>query len=85
MNGVMGYKVTSKVLGYEGRFIFLPCGGCFEGSSIDDKGKEGFYWSNTLEEDDSENAFGLKFEKKGTNLDWTDNRCDGRNIRPVIQ
>lgn len=85
MNGIMGYKVTSKVLGYEGRYIFLPCGGCFEGSSVDDKGKEGYYWSSNLEADDPENAYGLKFDKKGTNLDWTDNRCDGRNIRPVVQ
>lgn len=85
MNGVMGYKVTSKMLGYEGRYIFLPAAGYFDDSSINKKGKEGFYWSSTLEADDPENAYGLKFEKKGTNLDWTDNRCDGRTIRPVVQ
>lgn len=85
MNGVMGYKVTSKVLGYEGRFIFLPAAGYFGGSSVGWKGKEGFYWSSNLETDDPENAYGLKFEKKGTNLEWTDNRCDGRSIRPVVQ
>lgn len=85
MNGIMGYKVTSKVSGYEGRFIFLPTGGYYGGSSIGGKGKKGYYWSSTLESDDPENAYGLKFEKDGTNLDWTDNRCDGRTIRPVVQ
>ncbi|MBQ5826344.1 MAG: hypothetical protein IIW46_02555 [Bacteroidaceae bacterium] len=45
-NGVKGYKVTSKT---NGNSIFLPAAGDRIGSSLDDAGSCGSYWSSSLE------------------------------------
>lgn len=48
MNGVAGYKVTSKKSGYTGNFIFLPAAGMMSGSKVQNAGTEGDYWSSSL-------------------------------------
>ena len=45
MNGVAGYKVTSKTTG---NFIFLPAAGMMSGSKVQNAGTEGDYWSSSL-------------------------------------
>ena len=42
-NGIEGYKVT----GPNGNSIFLPAAGFRYGSSLDDSGSRGYYWSST--------------------------------------
>ena len=48
MNGVNGYKVTSKKSGYTSKFIFLPAAGMMSGSKVQNAGTEGDYWSSSL-------------------------------------
>ncbi len=48
MNGVAGYKVTSKKSGYTSNFIFLPAAGMMSGSKVQNVGTEGDYWSSSL-------------------------------------
>ena len=48
MNGVAGYKVTSKKSGYTSNFIFPPAAGMMSGSKVQNAGTEGDYWSSSL-------------------------------------
>ena len=48
LNGVNGYKITSKKSGYTGNFIFLPAAGMMSGSKVQNAGTEGDYWSSSL-------------------------------------
>ena len=43
-NNVYGYKITSKVSGYEGNSIFLPAAGYEENYSSQSQGTAGYYW-----------------------------------------
>ena len=45
LNGIKGYKVTSKG---NGNSIFLPAAGYRGGTSVYDAGSIGFYWSSSL-------------------------------------
>jgi uncharacterized repeat protein (TIGR02543 family) len=77
LNGVNGYKVTSKI---NGNSIFLPAAGCRYGSSLDGAGSYGYFWSRSLNTDDSEGAYGLGFSSgsRGYYRDY------GRSVRPVM-
>ena len=56
--GVKGYKVT----GLNGNSIFLPAAGYRSGTSLDDDGGYGLYWSASLNEDGyGDHAWGLYF------------------------
>ena len=48
VNGVNGYKVTSKKDGYTDKSIFLPAAGCRYGANLDYAGSDGNYWSRSL-------------------------------------
>ena len=48
MDGVKGYKVTSKKSGYKDRSIFLPAAGCRVETSLLAAGEWGEYWSSSL-------------------------------------
>lgn len=45
LNGVIGYKITSKKSGYTDRWIFLPAAGYWDGSILYHSGSQGLYWS----------------------------------------
>ena len=51
MNGVPGYKVTSRKSGYTANFIFLPANGMLSGSSVSDVGTVGNYWTSSISAD----------------------------------
>lgn len=96
MNGVLGKKITSKK---NGKYIFLPAGGCRYESLSYDVGEKGRYWSRTLSWDfpgyDCESSaweLGIKAEDAWvTSYDLFDYqyyyqryfRCGGKSIRPV--
>jgi uncharacterized protein (TIGR02145 family) len=76
-NGVAGYLVTSKVSGYAGNSIFLPKGGYYSSNSILHAGEYGYYWSSTLQSDNSNYA---------QNCDYgvmSEPRYEGQPVRPV--
>ena len=51
VNGVVGYKVMSKVSGYEGRYIFIPASGMRFKDGLEKLGERGCYWSSELEKE----------------------------------
>ncbi len=96
MNGVYGFKVVSKVPGFEGNYIFLPCAGYREQVMLYQAGKDGHYWTSTLfvpdgvHPNDMEpqgNALVEGFSCVPTNMPGsvgTWHRIHGCSIRPVV-
>ena len=82
LDGVKGYKVSSKVPGFEDRYIFLPAAGI----SNDDgtfPGYEGYYWSSTnCGGNNSRQSECLCFKKASFSVDGIV-RTVGASIRPV--
>ena len=80
VNGVSGHKVT----GPNGNSIFLPAAGSRDGTELYGRGSDGYYWSGTLSEDGSGDAYGLDFSSGGR--DWGDDgRYYGHTVRPVTE
>lgn len=77
-NGVNGYLVT----GPNGNSIFLPAAGYRYDTGVYGRGSNGYCWSGTLGENQSDNAYGLYFGSGGR--DWSSGyRYRGRTVRPV--
>ena len=86
LNGVNGYKVTSNKAGYTDKFIFLPAAGYRDVSDLYAVGSYGCYWSSSLSEYVSYDAWNLSFNSGYRDLDSGDyGRCDGWSVRPVLQ
>ena len=82
LNGVNGYRVTSKKFGYTDRSIFLPAAGCRSGTSLDNAGSNGYYWSSSLVTGIPYNAWTLFFSS-GRYSTSSNYRNYGRSVRPV--
>ena len=79
-NGVSGYNVE----GPNGNSIFLPAAGSRYGSSLNDAGGYGCYWSSSPNGSDSSRAYYLVFG--GDNRYLNDYyRYHGRSVRPVLE
>ena len=75
-----GYIVSAS----NGNSIFLPAAGYRGGTGFYDRGSGGNYWSATLLENYSRNAYGLSFG--GGDSDWGhDSRNYGHTVRPVTE
>ena len=79
-NGVKGYKVT----GTNGNSIFLPAAGYRYGATLYDSGSNGFYWSSSLYEGNSYNAYRLYFYS-GYYVWSYGSRYRGFSVRPVSE
>ena len=79
-NGKKGYKV----IGPNGKSIFLPAAGYCDGSSLYGAGESGYYWSSTPIESYVYDAYGLYFGISYRNVYWSI-RDDGRSVRPVSE
>ena len=79
-NGIDGYKVT----GPNGNSIFLPAAGYRSGSSLNDAGGYGYYWSSTPHESNSDIAVSLGFSS-GYHYMGNYYRYYGRSVRPVLE
>ena len=77
--GHKGYKVTSKT---NGNSIFLPAAGWRIGSSLDDAGELGGYWSASPLESGTQYAFYLFFYSGFHDVGGF-HRLIGRSVRPV--
>lgn len=86
LNGVNGYRVTSKKPGYTDRSIFLPAAGYRINSNLERAGSEGGFWSISLAPDyydyNPNTAWMIYFSSSGlSNLLLI--RCSGLPVRPV--
>ena len=79
LNGVNGYKITSKA---NGSSIFLPAAGYCNSGGISGTGIEGNYWSRSLSDKYSDQAYELFFRSSTITNNGTD-RCDGLSVRAV--
>jgi hypothetical protein len=81
-NGVNGYKV----IGRNGKSIFLPAAGRRLGSSLDDAGSSGRYWSSTPLDNYYFDyyAYCLGFYSDFQSM-GDDSRFNGRSVRPVAE
>lgn len=81
MNGVAGYKVTSKK---NNNYIFLPAAGYYVDSSLYEDGTYGGYWSSTDTGTYPFNANYLYFNEVKLVMN-TYSRGRGRSVRAVIE
>lgn len=84
MNGINGYKVTSKKAGYKGNSIFLPAAGWQLGTSPGRRGQGGYYWSSTPGEGGAQVAYRLNFNS-GLHRTYWNSRYLGHTVRPVAE
>ncbi len=80
--GVNGYILTSTKEGHEGASIFLPAAGRRDGRGLYSEGNDGYYWSSSLNEENSSYGRDLEFEEYNSTRDASI-RCYGQSVRPV--
>lgn len=80
MSGIIGYLVT----GPNGKSIFLPAAGCWNGSSLYDAGEYGHYWTSSPYESHPNGAYELKVNGSSHVVDWAGRLC-GLSVRPVSE
>lgn len=83
LNGVQGYKITSRIKGHEGNWVFFPAAGYMDGESI--QGRErALYWLSTLP--DYRTALTTSWSSSSLGCVFTDfvDRHLGFPIRPVF-
>ena len=81
LNGVEGYKVTSKK---NGNSIFLPAAG-YRDDDLYDAGDYGNYWSSSLYTYKSRSAYALTFDSSDVYGTYSFYRYDGQSVRPVCE
>jgi hypothetical protein len=83
LNGVYGYKVTSKKTGYTHKSIFLPAAGHYDGATFKNANSSyGNYLSSSLYSDVSNSAWYLAFHSNNVTISACYRYC-GLSIRPV--
>ena len=80
-NGIMGYKITSKI---NGNSIFLPTTGCRVDYDLNSAETDGNYWGCSLNINDSLYASELHFNLDNVSSCYG-NRTSGRVVRPVVR
>lgn len=83
VNGVPGYRITSKVPGHKGNSIFLPAAGILSFTHYEEVDQSGFYWSSSIDTTHSAAALILYFGEEK----YQDARARiyGLPIRPVCE
>ena len=79
VGGKNGWKITSR---QNGKSIFLPAAGHYEGTSCSSPGDLGYYWSSSLGASGANRSYDLLFYSDGI-YTATGDRCYGQSIRPV--
>ena len=62
----------------------VPAAGWRNGTSLNDAGEWGNYWSSTPNEDNTHNSYNLNFNSGNHNTNWN-NRNNGHTVRPVTE
>ena len=81
--GVAGRIVTSNVSGYKGNTIFLPAAGYRSNTYLYSAGSNGYYWSSSLAEGNSDYAR-FVFFISGVMFRNLSSRNSGQSVRPVF-
>jgi hypothetical protein len=79
INGVYGRVFT----GTNGNYIFLPAAGTSNGSVCYNTGSQGYYWSSSLNADNSTRAWLYGFSSSDSYMDNYALRSYGHSVRPV--
>ena len=79
VNGVNGYKFTSKI---NGNSIFIPAAGYCGGGSVSNVGGNGRVWSSSLYTSNPDSAWYLYFESGNCSM-YDSRRYYGRSVRGV--
>ena len=82
VNGVNGYKFTSKKEGFLNNSIFIPAAGNCEGSSVTNVGYNGGVWSSSLDTSYPNSAWYLYFYS-GYCYMYGNYRYYGKSVRGV--
>ena len=80
-NGVNGYNVE----GPNGNSIFLPAAGCRYGSSLNNAGGYGYYWSSSPYEDGDYRAYFFYLDSVSRSVYNDGLRFYGLSVRPVLE
>ena len=85
VNNVAGWKISSKKIGFESQFIFIPAAGRKQYSyGISYTGYYGYYWSSSISVLSSADAHLIAFGPYSHDGDWARySRCFAHSIRPV--
>lgn len=83
INGVYGYKVTSKMSGYTSKYIFLPAAGYRDGTNSMSSGSDGMYWTSSLSTGGSSSANALAFNSSSRYIGSSSSRYFGFTVRAV--
>lgn len=78
VNGMNGYRVVGK----NGKAIFLPATGFYEDDVLSDVGSYADYWAKTLDSNDSDYACFIVFNPQYC-ISYAYSRYYGQSIRPV--
>ena len=83
LNGVNGYRVTSKKTGYTDRSIFLPAAGYRAGTYLLGVGGSGYYWYSSLDTGYPGDAWYVYFSSDHSVTNSSTGRAGGFSVRPV--
>lgn len=64
--------------------ISVPAAGYRNGTSLNNVGENGNYWSSSPNEDNANNSYNINFNSSNHNVDWN-NRNNGQSVRPVSE
>lgn len=84
INGIFGYKVTSKKTGYTDKWIFLPYGYQVSGLRNDEPILIGDYWSSNCDARLPLQAISIEILPAGVTREYV-YRCNGLLIRPIFE
>ena len=82
VNGVYGILCTD--IEDSSKTLFFPAAGYCSDGGVIYVGDEGDYWSSSLSTDDRQNAYNLYFVSYSYNWGFSNYRCCGFSVRPVI-
>lgn len=80
INDVAGRKFANKT--DASKYIFMPAAGCYGGSSLDNWGSGGNYWSSTFNNSSSAYCFGFGSSNQNT---YYNGRYAGCSVRGVLE
>lgn len=81
-NGVNGYRVTSNMSGYTGKYIFLPAAGHRYDDNLRETGSVGRYWTSSLRGNQPNSANSVYFDPDDVGVIGL-RRFYGLPVRPV--